>query len=92
VLAVDNDVVSEQILRGCSVQEVVLRLFDNVVQIDKEQEISVSLLIQVGDESSHDERLATSGCHVEKYLQRIRTLLALKIGDEVAKGILLIGA
>lgn len=90
-LPVDEDVGGEEVFCGGLVQEVVLRLLDDVVEIDEEEEVAVALLVEVENQPRHDERLAASRGHVEEHLRGAGALVALVEGDEVAEGIHLIG-
>ena len=74
------------------IEEVVLGLLYDVVQIHKEEEIAVAVLIQVQDQTGHDERFPAPCRHVKKDLCWLRTAFSLEMRDEVPESIFLIRA
>ena len=92
VAVADEDVRFEKKLGQLRIQEVVLRLLDDVRRIDEEQEIPVTLLIQVENQPRHDKRLAAARRHVEKQMARafLKGEILFEIANEPLKGIFLV--
>jgi len=65
ILSIDDNLRSKQILRRGTIEKIVLCLLHDVVSIDKEKEIPVTLLIEIQHRGRHDERFARACCHVE---------------------------
>lgn len=62
----------------------------DIREINKEQKIAISLLVEIQHQSCHNQRLAAACCHVEKNLGRLWAIAALKMRNEVFKCLLLI--
>ena len=92
VFAIKNNLIRKEIFCGCRIEEVLSRLLNDVREIDEEQEITISLLIEIEHQPSHDQRLAASRCHMEKHLGRLRAIAALKMRNKVFKRLFLIRA
>ena len=91
-LAADAQLLREQVLAGRGIQKIVLRLFDDVRQVHKKQEVAVSHLIEIQHQPRHDERFAGAGRHVKQRLRRaFAHLFVLEIGDKILKRGHLIG-
>ena len=74
--AIKKDVFAEEIFGGERVEEVVLRLLNDIGGIDEEEEVAVTLLIEVEHQPCHDKRLAAACRHVKEKVQRF--FLAIK--------------
>ena len=59
------DVFSEKVFCGTRVAEVILRLLNDIGGIDEKEEVAVTLLVEVEDQTRHDESLTAAGRHVE---------------------------
>ena len=91
-MPVHKDLRREEVFGGAGIQEDVPGLLDDGGEVHKEEKIPVALLIEIGDEPRHDQRLAAAGGHVEQHLAgALRAAGPLEVGDKVLKGRLLIG-
>ena len=69
LIAADMDGVVEKVFGGVGIEKVVLCLFDDVGGIDEEEEVAITLLVEVENQTCHDEGFAAAGCHVEEKMQ-----------------------
>ena len=59
-----TDILTEKVF-AARVEEVVHCLFNDIGSVDEKEEVAVAFLIEVEDQTCHDKRFATTGCHVE---------------------------
>lgn len=90
--SINNNLVIEQIFCRRSIKEVHLRLFYDIRQVYKEQEVPVSLLIKIEHKPGHNQCLSATGRHMEQDLRRILAQIPFKIGNEILEGFFLIRA
>ena len=66
IFTFNMDVFTEKVFCGARVEEVVLCFLNDIGGIDEKKEVAVTLLIEVKNQSRHDERFTATGCHVEQ--------------------------
>ena len=51
-------------------RKVVFCFLNDVSGIDEKEEVAVTFLVKVEDQTCHDERFTATGCHVEQKVER----------------------
>ena len=64
------DVFAEEVFRGAWIKEIVFCFLNDVGGIDEKEEVAVTFLVKVEDQTCHDERFTATGCHVEQKVER----------------------
>ena len=90
----DVNVRIEQVLDAGGVEKVVFGFFDDVGGMDEEQEVAIALLVEIENQSRHDERFTAARRHVEQEVQGVGFAgeVVVVAVDEAGKGLHLIGA
>ena len=62
-LSSDMDIFVEKVFCGVGFQEVILGFSNDVGRIDEKEKVSVTLLVEVENQTCHDKRFAAAGRH-----------------------------
>jgi hypothetical protein len=92
VFTVDDNIISEEVFIGSTVQKIVLRFLNDVIEVYEKEKIAITVFVEINYQACHDECLSATSSHVEQYLRRIQAFVALIVGDEIAERINLIGS
>lgn len=63
-LIIERDFIIEKVFGTVAIQKVRFGLLDDIIGIDEKQKVSISLVIEIQDQSCHNNRLAWSSCHI----------------------------
>ena len=82
-LSIKIEIFVEEVFGGARVEEVVLRLLNDISGIDEEEEVAVAVLVEVEHQPCHDKRLAAACRHVKEEVERFFLAFKFLVKAEV---------
>ena len=82
-LSIKIEIFVEEVFGGTRVEEVVLRLFNDISRVNEEEEVAVAVLIEIEHQPCHNERFAAAGSHVKEEVERFLFAFKFLVKAEV---------